>query len=72
LTYPDRDAPAVDDLALTIHSGQTVAFVGDQDFHKWPFTAATNIAIGDAAAEPDRARIESAAVRPAGARGYQS
>jgi ATP-binding cassette subfamily B protein len=111
LTYPDRDAPAVDDLTLTIHSGQTVAFVGEngsgkstlaaiiaglrhqshgditwngqrvtsfdraavrsriavvtQDFHKWPFTAATNIAIGDAAAEPDRARIESAAARAA-------
>jgi ATP-binding cassette subfamily B protein len=107
LTYPDREAPAVDNLTLTIHSGQTVAFVGEngsgkstlaaiiaglraqshgeitwngtpvaefaaaelrrriavvtQDFHKWPFTAATNIAIGDADAEPDRDRIESAA-----------
>jgi ATP-binding cassette subfamily B protein len=102
LTYPDRDAPAVDDVSLVIHSGQTVAFVGEngsgkstlaaiiaglrepstgditwngdvppknriavvtQDFYKWPFTAATNIAIGDADAEPDRDRIEASAVR---------
>jgi ATP-binding cassette subfamily B protein len=34
-----------------------------QDYHKWPFTAATNIAIGDTTAEPDRQRIEAAAVR---------
>ena len=42
-----------------------------QDYHRWPFSAATNIAIGDAdafgadgaAAATDRARIESAAGR---------
>jgi ATP-binding cassette subfamily B protein len=34
-----------------------------QDYHKWPFTAATNIAIGDTTAEPDRDRIEAAAAR---------
>jgi ATP-binding cassette subfamily B protein len=34
-----------------------------QEYHKWPFTAATNIAIGDAGAEPDRRRIEAAARR---------
>ena len=34
-----------------------------QDFHKWPFTAATNIALGDADAEPDSAAIETAAGR---------
>ena len=34
-----------------------------QDSHKWPFTAATNIAIGDVDAEPRRDRIETAARR---------
>ena len=107
LTYPDRPAPAVDDLSLKIRAGQTVAFVGEngsgkstlaaliaglrtagagsitwngrpltefepeslrtrialvsQDYHKWPFTAATNIALGDPAAVPTRAGIEGAA-----------
>jgi len=116
LTYPDRQAPAVRDLSLSIHSGQTVAFVGEngsgkstlaaivaglrvpdagvvtwngrplhdhdpsllrtriavvtQDYHRWPFTAATNIAIGDVARYavdgglvPDLGRIEAAAER---------
>jgi ATP-binding cassette, subfamily B, bacterial len=109
LRYPDRDAPAVRDVTLSIHCGQTVAFVGEngsgkttlaamiaglrvptegvvewngrpladwdpgglrqriavvsQDYHRWPFTAATNIAIGDVEADPDQARIEAAAVR---------
>ena len=109
LTYPDRDIPAVNDVTLTIHRGQTVAFVGEngsgkttlaamiaglrtpdagtitwngtpladhdrqglrarigvvtQEYHKWPFTAATNIALGDMTADPDRERIEAAAVR---------
>ncbi|WFE30791.1 ATP-binding cassette domain-containing protein [Solwaraspora sp. WMMD791] len=109
LRYPDRDAPAVDDVSLTIRAGQTVAFVGEngsgkstlaamiatmrtpgggtiewngrplqhwdldqlrrriavvtQEYHKWPFTAATNIALGDADAEPDQRRIEAAAAR---------
>jgi ATP-binding cassette subfamily B protein len=109
LSYPDRDEAAVDDVSLTIHAGQTVAFVGEngsgkttlaaviaalrkpgagvvewngrplpecdpgalrarigvvtQEYHKWPFTAATNIAIGDIAAEPSRERIEAAAAR---------
>jgi len=34
-----------------------------QDYHKWPFTAATNIALGDTHGEPDRERIEAAAAR---------
>ncbi|MEV0731944.1 ABC transporter ATP-binding protein [Polymorphospora sp. NPDC050346] len=34
-----------------------------QEYHKWPFTAATNIAIGDTGTAPDQARIEAAAVR---------
>ncbi|WP_345630201.1 ABC transporter ATP-binding protein [Rugosimonospora acidiphila] len=109
LSYPDRDTPAVNDVTLTIQSGQTVAFVGEngsgkstlaamiaalrapsrgsiewngqqlaeydpaglrariavvtQDYHKWPFTAATNIAIGDAEATPQQERIERAAER---------
>ncbi|MFG2039930.1 ABC transporter ATP-binding protein [Dactylosporangium sp. NPDC048998] len=111
LAYPERATPAVDNVTLTVHAGQTVAFVGEngsgkttlasmiaglrspdmgviawngrpvnewdpealhtriavvtQEYHKWPFTAATNIAIGDSAAEPDRARIEAAAARAA-------
>ncbi|MEQ4305610.1 ABC transporter ATP-binding protein [Plantactinospora sp. B6F1] len=34
-----------------------------QDYHKWPFTAATNIAIGGIATDPDQDRIEAAAAR---------
>ncbi|MFI6129485.1 ABC transporter ATP-binding protein [Micromonospora sp. NPDC051141] len=34
-----------------------------QEYHKWPFTAATNIAIGDIAATVEQARIEAAAGR---------
>lgn len=34
-----------------------------QDYNRWPFTAATNIAIGDTEAEPEQARIEAAAAR---------
>ncbi|SFQ25590.1 ATP-binding cassette, subfamily C, CydD [Actinomadura madurae] len=28
VTYPDRDAPALDDFSLTVHPGETVALVG--------------------------------------------
>jgi ATP-binding cassette subfamily B protein len=109
LAYPDRDAPAVDDATLTIHVGQTVAFVGEngsgkttlaamiaglrspdtgsitwngrplaaydanllrariavvtQDYHRWPFTAATNIALGDTSSPADTDRIHAAAGR---------
>ncbi len=111
LRYPDRDAPAVDDVTLTIRAGQTVAFVGEngsgkttlaamiatlrtptagaiewngrslaewdlalvrsriavvtQEYHKWPFTAATNIAVGDVDREARQDRIEAAAARAA-------
>ena len=34
-----------------------------QEYHKWPFTAATNIAIGDVDTEPRQERIEAAAAR---------
>src|SRR5581483_11634458 len=34
-----------------------------QDFHKWPFSAATNIALGDITGDPRRDRIEAAAGR---------
>lgn len=107
LSYPDRAAPAVDRVSLTITAGQTVAFVGEngsgkttlaalicalrtpssghiswngiplaeldtdayraqlavvsQNFHTWPFSAATNIALGDAADLPGQDRIEVAA-----------
>jgi ATP-binding cassette subfamily B protein len=109
LCYPDRNTPAVDDLTLTIHAGQTVAFVGEngsgkttlaamiaglrtpnegtiewngqplaawdaaglrariavvsQDYHRWPFTAATNIALGDISGSTEQGRIEAAATR---------
>ncbi|WP_245712919.1 ABC transporter ATP-binding protein [Micromonospora nigra] len=36
-----------------------------QEYHKWPFTAATNIAIGDVEAEARQDRIEAAAARAA-------
>ncbi|MER7459857.1 ABC transporter ATP-binding protein [Micromonospora sp. NPDC126480] len=111
LRYPDRDAPAVDDVTLTVRSGETVAFVGEngsgkttlaaliatlraptagavewngrplaewdlarvrsriavvtQEYHKWPFTAATNIAVGDVDREVRQDDIESAAARAA-------
>jgi ATP-binding cassette subfamily B protein len=35
--------------------------VVSQDFHRWPFSAATNVAIGDGAAAPDLSRIHAAA-----------
>jgi ATP-binding cassette subfamily B protein len=35
--------------------------VVSQDFHRWPFSVATNVAIGDSTAPPDLLRIESAA-----------
>ncbi len=41
---------------------QRIAVV-TQDYHRWPFTAATNIAIGDATADATRERIEAAATR---------
>ncbi|WP_433528241.1 ABC transporter ATP-binding protein [Micromonospora sp. CA-263727] len=34
-----------------------------QEYHKWPFTAATNIAIGDITTTPEQDRIEAAAAR---------
>ncbi|MEH1015840.1 ABC transporter ATP-binding protein [Micromonospora sp. CPCC 206060] len=34
-----------------------------QEYHKWPFTAATNIAIGDVDVDARQQRIEAAAVR---------
>ncbi len=34
-----------------------------QDYHKWPFTAATNIAVGDVTTHAEQTRIEAAASR---------
>jgi ATP-binding cassette subfamily B protein len=34
-----------------------------QEYHKWPFTAATNIALGDTTSVPRQDRIEAAAAR---------
>jgi len=107
LQYPDRDRPAVDQVSLTIRTGETIALVGEngsgkstlaamiaglreptggtirwdgqpyagwdsdglrrniavalQEHHKWPFSAATNIAMGDVDSTTDPARIEAAA-----------
>ncbi|MFI7659684.1 ABC transporter ATP-binding protein [Micromonospora parva] len=109
MRYPDRNAPAVDNVTMTITAGQTVAFVGEngsgkttlaamiatlrspsegviewngrpmsecdidglrariavvtQEYHKWPFTAATNIAIGNVDTDAQQDRIEAAAAR---------
>ncbi|TQS45350.1 ABC transporter ATP-binding protein [Cryptosporangium phraense] len=42
--------------------GARIAVVS-QDFHQWPFSAATNIALGDMRGEPDVDRLEAAAAR---------
>ncbi|WP_433619341.1 ABC transporter ATP-binding protein [Dactylosporangium sp. CA-139114] len=60
IEWNGRALPAWDTAAL-----QARIAVVTQEYHKWPFTAATNIAIGDAAAEPSQPRIEAAAVRAA-------
>ncbi len=52
--------PLVDLDADAVRARITVV---TQDYHRWPFTAATNIAIGDAAASPEQSRIEAAASR---------
>ncbi|MFD0817397.1 ATP-binding cassette domain-containing protein [Micromonospora zhanjiangensis] len=44
---------------------RTRTAVVTQEYHKWPFTAATNIALGDVGTEPRRDRIEAAAARAA-------
>lgn len=108
LRYPERDRPAVGDITLTIHAGQTIALVGEngsgkstlaaiiaglreptsgtvtwndrdyrawdtagllrhiavalQDHNRWPFSAATNIAMGDVDADVTAERIEAAAL----------
>ncbi|WP_352301637.1 ABC transporter ATP-binding protein [Kineosporia sp. NBRC 101731] len=109
LQYPERPAPAVDNVSLIITAGQTIALVGEngsgkstlaamiaglrqptdgallwndrpyeewdraaltgricvvlQDHHQWPYSAATNIAMGDLATTADQAKIELAAHR---------
>jgi ATP-binding cassette subfamily B protein len=58
ITWNDRPLSTLDQFALR----RRVAVV-TQDFHRWPFTAATNIAIGDTTVDPDQERIEAAAHR---------
>jgi ATP-binding cassette subfamily B protein len=55
LPYADYD---IDDLRGRIA-------VAMQDHHHWPFSASTNIAMGDVGAEADPARIEAAARKAA-------
>lgn len=109
LRYPDRPAPAVDEVSFTITAGQTIALVGEngsgkstlaamiaglrapssgellwneqeydrwnrdglaaricvvlQDHHKWPYSAAANIAMGSIDTTPEQSKIERAAQR---------
>jgi ATP-binding cassette subfamily B protein len=60
ITWNGHPLATLDQVALRRRVG-----VVSQEFFKWPFTAATNIAIGDADAEPERDRIERAADRAA-------
>jgi ATP-binding cassette subfamily B protein len=60
VTWNDRSLSTMDSSALR----RRIAVV-TQDFHRWPFTAATNIAIGNTSLDPDRGRIEAAARRAA-------
>jgi ATP-binding cassette, subfamily B, bacterial len=58
ITWNGRDLRDWDLTALRARIGVVV-----QDHHRWPFTAATNIALGDDAGTADRDRIEAAAAR---------
>jgi ATP-binding cassette subfamily B protein len=48
---------------LDVASVQARIAVVTQNYYHWPFTAATNIAIGDVTSTPEQRRIEAAAVR---------
>ncbi|MFY1701876.1 ABC transporter ATP-binding protein [Micromonospora sp. WMMA1923] len=56
--YDGRPAAGWDPDALRARIG-----VVTQEYHKWPFTAATNIAIGDITTAPSSQLIETAAAR---------
>ncbi|MGC9671419.1 ABC transporter ATP-binding protein [Planosporangium sp. 12N6] len=58
ITWNERPLSAYDPAEL-----RTRVAVVTQEYHKWPFTAATNIALGDADSEPDADRIQAAARR---------
>jgi ATP-binding cassette subfamily B protein len=58
ITWNGRDLSDCDTDALRARIGVVI-----QDHHRWPFTVATNIALGDTASPPDRDRIEAAAAR---------
>jgi ATP-binding cassette subfamily B protein len=58
IRWNGRPAADLDEAALR----RRIAVVS-QKFYEWPFSAATNIAMGDIDAAPDRDRIESAAAR---------
>jgi ATP-binding cassette subfamily B protein len=66
LRSPDRGTILWNGAALSsfdLPAIQRRIAVVTQDFHKWPFSAATNIALGDITADPQRDRIEAAASR---------
>ncbi|MCP9981383.1 thiol reductant ABC exporter subunit CydD [Actinomadura madurae] len=52
VTYPDRDAPALDDFSLTVHPGETVALVGPSGAGK---STALSVLLGFV--RPDSGRV---------------
>jgi ATP-binding cassette subfamily B protein len=60
ISWNGRPYPEWDSAGLLAHIA-----VALQDHNRWPFSAATNIAMGDVDAPADASRIEAAAVRAA-------
>jgi ATP-binding cassette subfamily B protein len=58
ITWNERSLAELDPDLL-----RTRIAVVTQDYHRWPFTAATNIAMGDLTEAPEQERIERAARR---------
>ena len=60
IEWNGRPLPEWDHAALRARIGVVL-----QEHHKWPYTAATNIAMGDLDTDADQERIESAAMQAA-------